>query len=281
MSAGESYIKRIGDYVTFVASRRTDRRHRLLPITRVAVLSAANIVLATMVLIAFIDPIYLDALRSSDGDPQWLFQVITRLGQTDWILLTTGLVLVGLSIVSADRFQGYANVVWHRVFLHAYFLFTTVAFSGLLANFAKNAIGRARPRFTPESIDPSAWYASPFTHHFQFASFPSGHSTTAGALALALCLLFPRWRWFFIFAGVAIAISRPALGHHYPSDVLAGFAFGAFFTWVYARMFARRRLLFAFTSGGGLKLRGEGEGRKRSLGLAVNRRFLRKRRADH
>ncbi|MGI9400523.1 MAG: phosphatase PAP2 family protein, partial [Rhizobiaceae bacterium] len=90
----------------------------------------------------------------------------------------------------------------------------------------------------------------PFTRGYEFASFPSGHATTAGAAAIALALLFPRLRSLFVVAGIWVAISRPALGVHFPSDVLAGFCFGAAFTYCYARSFARKRLLFAFTKNG-------------------------------
>jgi len=56
----------------------------------------------------------------------------------------------------------------------------------------------------------------------------------------------------FVVAGVWVALSRPALGVHFPSDVFAGFCLGAGFTWFYARSFARKRLLFGFDEKGGI-----------------------------
>lgn len=71
----------------------------------------------------------------------------------------------------------------------------------------------ADPRIQVLVATPSDW------------SFPSAHaaSTTAAALAYS-GLLRARWPLFFIPVMMA---SRVILGVHYPSDVLAGAAFGA------------------------------------------------------
>jgi undecaprenyl-diphosphatase len=59
------------------------------------------------------------------------------------------------------------------------------------------------------------------------ASFPSGHATSAIAGAMAVSRMWPAGRaaWWML-AGL-IAYSRVYLGHHYPSDVLAGAILGA------------------------------------------------------
>jgi len=63
------------------------------------------------------------------------------------------------------------------------------------------------------------------------ASFPSGHATTAAAVALTVIVLtWPqlarRWRWVVAVAGAllaaAVGFSRLILGVHYPSDVAGG-----------------------------------------------------------
>ncbi|MEC9342964.1 MAG: phosphatase PAP2 family protein, partial [Pseudomonadota bacterium] len=62
-------------------------------------------------------------------------------------------------------------------------------------------------------------------------------------------------RVFILLLGVWIAVSRPVLGVHFPSDILAGFCLGGVFSWLYARAFARKRLLFGFNRDGGLRVR--------------------------
>lgn len=55
-------------------------------------------------------------------------------------------------------------------------------------------------------------------------SFPSAHATTSFAAAHAYCGLVPGAALYAV--AVLLALSRPFLGVHYPSDVLAGAALG-------------------------------------------------------
>ncbi|HEV3009262.1 MAG TPA: phosphatase PAP2 family protein, partial [Burkholderiales bacterium] len=58
-------------------------------------------------------------------------------------------------------------------------------------------------------------------------SFPSGHTLHAIAFSLVACSYYPGlWIILWPFALVT-AVSRVALGLHYPSDVIAGGALGA------------------------------------------------------
>jgi undecaprenyl-diphosphatase len=67
-------------------------------------------------------------------------------------------------------------------------------------------------------------------------SFPSGHAfgsaVAYGMLALVVLRVWDGSRWRWVLAGALwawvglVALSRPALGVHYPSDVLAGMSLG-------------------------------------------------------
>lgn len=87
------------------------------------------------------------------------------------------------------------------------------------ANYAvKRAIGRRRPLI--EDHPPLARAPSKL-------SFPSAHSTSGVAAAVALGRVAPELRPPLYALAAAICLSRPYLGMHYPSDVLAGAALGA------------------------------------------------------
>ncbi len=261
-----SWFSDILAYFAFVGARRKDNEHPVLPVLAGTVIPFLLVIFTIILLIIFVDPIFLAWIKQPDRDYPQIFQWITRLGQVHWVLVPTGIALIILSLFRANRFKGKQNLVWHRIFLNVWFAFTAIAYSGLLVMLLKNIFGRGRPPVTPEG---AVWLFQPFDFSYNFASFPSGHATTGGAIAMVLILLFPRWKWFFILSGLAIAISRPVLGVHFPSDVLAGISFGAGFVWIYARIFAQKRLLFTFTRQGKLKLRGEGEGKMHLLGTMV------------
>jgi membrane-associated phospholipid phosphatase len=64
----------------------------------------------------------------------------------------------------------------------------------------------------------------PITPVITQLSFPSAHATTSFAAARAYARLAPAWLLYG--AAAAFALSRPYLGVHYPSDVLAGALLG-------------------------------------------------------
>jgi undecaprenyl-diphosphatase len=251
-----NWFQRIGSWFSFVNNRRLDQRFPVWPPRRTtaAVCGAAILIILMMLLV---DRQFLALVRSGATDGNTFFETITMIGKSDWILYGTGCVILVFTIFTADRFAGKLHRLWHRLFLTAYFIFTSIAFSGLITNGLKIVFGRLRP---PKVEGAVPWEAVPFTPGYDYASFPSGHSTTSGALAMALALLFPRFAWWFIAAGILIAASRSFIGVHFPSDVVAGLALGAGFTWIYARSFARKRLLFHYLPDGSLGLRGEGSG---------------------
>ena len=65
----------------------------------------------------------------------------------------------------------------------------------------------------------------PVVHTLSNRTYPSAHATTSAAGARALSSLLPPGPLYAL--AVALALSRPYLGVHYPSDTLAGTALGA------------------------------------------------------
>jgi membrane-associated phospholipid phosphatase len=250
-SGTHAWSRRVAAWFRFVHRRRPDERFAVFPgALRMAeiVLAIASVVVA-LVLVA--DPAFLAMLNSRNQITMQIFEIVTRLGASTWILYTAGAVILVLSIYPPAGLKRSVRLKMHDWVLAMYFIFTSVAFAGLLTNVIKNIVGRARPQFTPPG---NVWFSNPFGDNYDFASFPSGHATTAGALAMALMLLAPKYRVLFALLGVWIAVSRPVLGVHFPSDIFAGLAWGAGFTWIYARSFARKRLLFAYEPDGSLRL---------------------------
>jgi membrane-associated phospholipid phosphatase len=70
-------------------------------------------------------------------------------------------------------------------------------------------------------------------------SFPSNHSTIAGAAAVGLALAWPRIAALTLPMAVLMAFSRVFVGVHYPHDVLVGLLLGAALAFLLVRL-ARR-----------------------------------------
>lgn len=91
----------------------------------------------------------------------------------------------------------------------------------------KNVIQRPRPYTSLSTITSrSPRYRKDAT--FDPYSFPSGHAATSFAIATSLSLSYPAW---YVIApsalwAVAVTVSRPWLGVHYPTDVAVGAALG-------------------------------------------------------
>lgn len=80
----------------------------------------------------------------------------------------------------------------------------------------------SRPR--PYQVYSAISAAAPALDRF---SFPSGHTLHAVAFSLVAASGFPQLAPLVYPFAVLVAISRPVLGLHYPSDVLAGAVLGA------------------------------------------------------
>jgi len=84
-------------------------------------------------------------------------------------------------------------------------------------NYAIKVVAR-RPRPLLEGLPPLGGAPSSL-------SFPSAHATSSFAVATAMTRVEPIAAAAFLLAGL-LALGRPYLGMHYPSDVLAGAVLG-------------------------------------------------------
>lgn len=105
----------------------------------------------------------------------------------------------------------------------ALFVLSSVFASGVVAVFFKVLIGRPRPKiFLHDHI-----YSPQFLEfHSKFWSMPSGHTTTAFAVAASLGFIWPRYKALFFLIAALVALSRIALCKHYLSDVIVGAVLG-------------------------------------------------------
>ena len=58
-------------------------------------------------------------------------------------------------------------------------------------------------------------------------SFPSSHAVNNFAVATLFAFYYRRYTWWFIAGASLVALSRPAVGVHYPSDILGGALIGS------------------------------------------------------
>ena len=79
-----------------------------------------------------------------------------------------------------------------------------------------------RPRPFASDVRIRAWVAP-----LDEFSFPSGHTLHAVAFTLVALAHYPVLAWLLIPFTASVAVSRVALGLHYPSDVLAATVIGS------------------------------------------------------
>lgn len=203
------------------------------PDTLRALLGLAAVLAAAATVTAFAFDAEVGAFaHSAEGMTRALFRAATRLGKSDWILIPLGLAILAcrllprVSRVAPERPLG-------RLAARIEFLFAAVAGCGLAAVTLKYAIGMPRPSLGADAT------AVRFAFDPDYASFPSGHATTAAALAMALTVLKPRLGLLVWPLALLVGASRMVVGAHHLSDVVAGLALGGFGTLLVAAIFAR------------------------------------------
>jgi len=174
------------------------------------------------------------------------FNEFTDFGKSGWFLWPTGLLLLALALLDSPALPRRARGTLAAFAVRIGFVFTAVAVPGLFVTIVKRMIGRARPFVVGEDV----FAYLPFDWRVEYASFPSGHATTAFSALVAIGAICPPARALMWTYAVAIAASRVIITAHHPSDVLAGAIVGAFGASLVRQWFAARRLGFRVAADG-------------------------------
>lgn len=238
-----------GNFV--IALRRLLRRPRgdATPIWRAYARLAAGAVAAIVALILIMVFIDAAAVKAAKQAPPWLvasFQFATDLGLSGWFLFPLGLALVVLAFLTLPTLSRMNQRVLAALSVRLGFLFLAIALPGLVITVIKRLVGRARPVVAGEDV----FLYKLLVWRPEYASFPSGHATTAFAAAVAFGVLWPRLRPLMWSYAVVIALSRVIVTAHHPSDAVAGAIAGAVGALLVRDWFAARRLGFMVSTDG-------------------------------
>jgi undecaprenyl-diphosphatase len=182
--------------ISFDAADGGLRAGLLAPLTRPRVSSAA--------VLRRIDTGLLRAMRTRGHTPalESAMRVIATAGEWGAIWTAGGL---AAAVIDAGRRERWVRAA-------------CVAPLAVSVNYGvKLAVGRRRPRL--RGLPPLCRAPSRL-------SFPSAHATSSLAAAAAMARISPRAAAPLYGLAAAICVTRPYLGVHYPSDVLAGAALG-------------------------------------------------------
>jgi membrane-associated phospholipid phosphatase len=217
-------------------ARRRTAGAPMLPAARVALaLVAAAVAIGAAMLV--LDSWALGAQKRISIWVIDLFNEITDYGRSGWFLWPSGILIIALAVLAATA-QRFARLTIVSLIVRLEFIFIAIALPGLLVTIVKRLIGRVRPSV----VGPFAYV--PFSWRPDYASMPSGHATTAFAVAVAIGALWPRARPLLWLYALVIAASRVIIAAHYPSDVIAGACVGGFGAILIRNYFAARHLGF-------------------------------------
>ncbi len=141
---------------------------------------------------------------STHRAPEWFFRAVSRLGN--------GVFWYSLMLL-LPAFYGNPGL---QASLH-------MLLAGIPALLIYKVLKKTTSRQRPCNIHPRVNQKTASLDHF---SFPSGHTLHAVNFTLICSAYVPQLAAALALFSVLIGLSRPVLGLHYPSDVLAGAAIG-------------------------------------------------------
>ena len=179
------------------------------------------------------------------------FHWITRFGQSDWLLIPSGFVVVLVALGDWRQVSRANAAAWWEIATFAAVLFIVVAASGLTTDIIKPIVGRFRPDYVTPGVFPFAPLSFGGYAHY---SFPSGHATTMAAVAAMAAFVPTVATGPIVLAAALVAISRVIIGVHFPSDVVGGLLVGLTVGLAILRLMKEAGIVYA-TRQGRLRLR--------------------------
>ncbi len=157
--------------------------------------------------------------RREDNTHIWLMaREITDigLGQHYFIFVFLGLLYFYLI---APRFlpKSSEKIFWYKAWMWNFFV--CLLTSGFFLRTFKFIFGRQRPN---NSLDSNPDNFQFFNHHWDFQSFPSGHSQVLFTVATMICVLDPKRWYLWYFIAFSFSFTRVMTYSHFLSDVIGG-----------------------------------------------------------
>ena len=204
---------------------------------------APAIVLLVLLVMMVVDIPLSHITHQFSGDVRHFFGKLSIIAKGVWYLV--GLPLLAVILLSFALVARLAKkpllerhlINWVGI---PVMIWLSVVLSGLVTNIIKFTLGRFRPDLyfmqAPENVQIGLGY---FSDQYLQNSFPSGHTTTAVAVATTLWLIWPRGWVLFLAFGVGAGLLRVLAGVHWPSDVVAGGFIGYITAVMIHRSFAK------------------------------------------
>ena len=254
VAESKNYLSRFGTlaWLSLAQLARTPSHSRRAEAARRAarhVLWLSAALGAAIIVLMYVIDAWEIAQMPKRGTPSlWWLRILTDFGKDEYVLSVLAGLLIAVAIVS-PALRGIQRALLLGLGTRLQFIFFAVAVSNLVTEVLKYCIGRGRPFVGGEA---NAFHFSHFAGNPAYYSFPSGHATTAFALALAVSAIWPQARVAMAIYALIIAMSRLVLLAHHPSDVVAGAMVGIVGTVFVRYWFAARRLGFAIQRDGSI-----------------------------
>lgn len=227
--------------------------------------------LAVMVamLMMTVDGTVVSLLRPFGIAANWIIWRVSAAGYGHNWLVPTGIAAIILLIAYLVDVSTPRSRIFGWLAGASAFVFISIALSGILTNFIKFVIGRARPNSAESLMWPEF---HPFAISGSFHSFPSGHSNTVFVVAVSVGLLVPPLRIWLLAMATVISVCRILQFQHFPSDVLAGALLAFVTTYWLHEWLVRNGIVFRAYPDGRVTITTGGRLLRRSLKRLISRR---------